>query len=352
MPPVETPSSVIVEQQPIVDIGRTEGEQPGGEGEETMEQYAARREAEIRGEKPAEPKPREAEPAAATDKPAAATDEPKPGEEDPSNLIEEKHPAKKGVSKRFSELTEQRKTAEAAAAKAKEEAAAAKAETERLTRELEEQRAKAPVVPDEAQDPAPGREDYDDPDAYQEALTAHAARKEIRKANEAAAAKEAERQKEKTAKDEQARKAQIEATITQMHKTFNERCEAGAKEYPDYAARVSENEQLSIRNDIFYSIEKAELAPHILYHLATHDQDRTELNQMDPVDALLRLGELQAEIRTARKAKPSRAAPIITPIRQRASPDRKTPDEETMEEYAARREREESDKRAARRRAH
>lgn len=369
-----TPGSnaIKIEQQPNVDIKRPEPAAGDGAGEETMEQYATRREAEMRGDKPPEVVKQavpadEAKPAAATEKSAAATDESKPGEKKPAEsateddtvkLIEEAHPAKKGISKRMGELAQARKDAEAATETAKQEAADAKAEAARLAAELETARRAAeekpaPFVPAVEEDPVPSRDNFDDPDEYQAAYTAHAARNEIRKSNEAGEAKARARRDEEAKTAETQRQARVQEQIVVLHKTFNERVEAAKPDYPDYDVKVTNNEKLVLRNDIFFTVEQSEMAPHILYHLADHPDEAASLNNMPPIQAAMRIGEIQAELRITRKPKPSKAADPITPVRHRSSPERKTPDEETMDEYAARREREDREQReASRRRAH
>lgn len=365
-------SGITIEQKPVVDIKKQDQAPAAGSVvEETMQEYAARREAEMQGEKPSVASKTAAvtdeDPAAATDKSAAATHKTQAGdkttaasaaEDDPEKLIEETHPAKKGISKRMGELTQARKVAEEAAEKARKEAADAKAEAERLQAELETARKAAeertaPVVPKAEEDPAPSRDDFDDPDEYQAALTGYAARVEIRKANEAATAAVKARREAAEKQAEADRQASVQKQITELHKTFNERVEKAAPDYSDYAEKVTNNEQLVLRNDIFFTVEQSEMAPHILYHLASNPDEAASLNNMPPILAAMRLGEIQAEIRTARKPKASKAAEPVRPVSHRASPERKTPDEETMEEYAARREREEEAKHIAqRRRAH
>jgi hypothetical protein len=103
---------------------------------------------------------------------------------------------------------------------------------------------------------------------------------------------------------------------------------------------------------VFFSIEKAELGPQLLYHLASNPAEAKNLNDLhraNPVDALIRIGELQAELRQARKPKVSKAAPVIKMVGNRASPERKSLNDMSMEEYATMRE--EQDRQAAIQRA-
>ena len=365
-------SAVTVEKQATVDIKKPETQVVEGEHEETMAEYAARREAEMRGEKPqvkqtvvveptaeeaAAAEAKKADEAAAAEKAAADKKaEAAKAEEHPEELIDEAHPAKKGISKRMGELTAARKTAEDEAAAAKKEAAEAKAEAERVKAELEAAKKAAeerPVVPKVEDDPAPTRDAFDDPDEYQAAYTAHAARQEIRKANEAAETQAKTRREADAKKLEDEQKAAALKAVTKLHEDFNANVAKTKDEYPDYDAKVTNNEKLILRNDIFFTVEKSPMAAHLLYYLSDHPDEAASLNNMHPIDAAMRLGEIQADIRIARKPKVSNAADPVRPVRSRSSPERKTPDEETMEEYAARREREEADKRAAaRRRAH
>jgi|SRR5882672_1139952 len=322
--------------------------------EPSMAEYAAMRHAEMRGEKPeTQPKAAAIEPEVkveATEETTAAEtktdDEGKmtsesANEEDTSETIEEAHPAKKGIQKRFSEMTAKQKAIQAEADQYKLEVEEARAEVDRLKAEaVKAAEVIIPVVPKVEDDPTPNRNDFDDPDEYVAALSAHTTRSEIRKSNEAAHAQvEAKRQEAEQAQQEE-QQARVQTQIAELHKNFNERVEKAAADYPDYSEKVTNNEKLTLRNDVFFAIEQAELAPHILYHLANNPDEAASLNAMQPNSAMIRLGELQAEIRIARKPKATKAAEPIKPVGNRASPDRKTPDEESMAEYAARREQE------------
>lgn len=351
-------SKVIVEQPASVDVARPEVTQAASSGEESMAEYGARREAEMRGETVEKPAAAiiEDEPAAVEDVSAAATEEiddeskttPAPAPEEEVKL-EEAHPAKKGVEKRFGELTAQREAAKAEAEAAKAEAAAAKAELEKMRAEAARvAEALIPVVPAVEDDIIPDRELFDDPDSYNLAVAAHAARTEIRKANESAIAAKNAREDAVRAQQEIARQAKVTEQIVELHKTFNDRVTTAKTDYADFDEKVTNNESLIVRNDVFFAIERAEMAPHILYHLAHNPSEVANLNKMEPQDAAIRLGEIQAELRIARKPKVSKAAAPIKPVSQRASPERKTPDEMSMEEYAAMRAQEDAKASASR----
>jgi len=343
-----------VKPQGTVDIKRTESATTAAANapEESMAEYASRREAEMRGETP-EPKPAAvvettttAAPAQSTVTAAAATEDeviadktaPESATEEPVVEIEKTHPARKGIENKFSKLTSARDKALAEAAvktaeaeQAKRETAEAKAEVERLKAEATQ--AAILVVSKAEEDPVPDRTAFEDPDKYEQAVIAHTARQEIRKANEAAetAAKERQAVADKKVKEEQ--QARVQEQITALHKTFNERVEAAKPDYPDYAEKVTNNEKLILRNDIFFTIEQSEQSPHILYYLADHHEEAATLNTLSPIAAALRLGRMEAEIAISRKPKVSKAAAPERPVGNRSSPERKTRDEMSVAEY-------------------
>ncbi len=274
------------------------------------------------------------------------TTDPAP-EVDPETQIEEAHTAKKGIQKRFSEMTAKQKELQAkldaeaqAASVIKAEAEQLRAEVARLSAEAEKAQAAVPSVIPEAEDPAPHRNDYDDPDEFTAAISAHAARSELRKSAMAAKeAAEARAEEAKKASDE-ARQADVQKQIDALHSNFQKRQAEVKPEYPDYDEKVTNNTELQLRNDVFFAIEQSPDSPHLLYHLAMNPDEAASLNKLGQLQVAMRLGELQAELRLARKPKVSRAAAPIKPVGNRASPQAKSPHEETMDEYAARREQE------------
>jgi len=267
--------------------------------------------------------------------------------------ISDDTPVKKGINERISTLANKSKEAQAAAEASKAEAVKAREEAEAAKQELATIKAEAKSKADaEAatlaaavkakDDVKPNRDDFDDPDAYAEAIAAHVARQELRKSQEAtleATLKTQKEAEEKVKAEAQAKEtAVVKAKVEELHKTFNERLTTSKTEYPDFDAKVTNNDKLIIQNSAFFLIEKSELGPHILYRLANNPEELKELNtlaQTDQAAMALRIGELQAEVKIARKAKPSKAAEPHKPVGQRESPARKSKDEMSMDEYAA-----------------
>ena len=250
---------------------------------------------------------------------------------------------KKGIQKRFSEMTAKQKELQAEAERAraeaeamKREAEAAKAEAERLRLEAERAQNAIPKVPEAEEDPFPDRNDFDDPDVYAAAIAAHAAREELRKASLKAKTEAEARAAEARQKADEAQREQALKVAQDFQAKFQQKVVDAKQEYPDFDEKVTNNENIVLRNDVFFAIQGATDSPHILYHLADRPDLVKELNGIsNPMQAALRIGEIQAELRLSRKPKVSRAADPIRPIGNRASPQPKTLDEMSPEEYAA-----------------
>jgi len=265
------------------------------------------------------------------------------GDEAPDAQVEDAHPAKKGIQKRFSEMTAKQKELQALADSrqaevdtAKQEALAAKAELDQLKQKAAEAaQAAIPVVPEVADDPTPQRDAYDDPDEYTAAIASHAARQALREANVQAQARAKELHDQAQAAQQEAQQKQVAAQIAEHHRVFNEKVAAAKTDYPDYDDKVTNNDKVAMSNQLYFTVQKSEMAPHILYHLVENPELIASLDKMNPIDAALKLGEIQADLRAARKPKPSKAAEPVKPVGQRSSPQPKSPDEMSMEEYAA-----------------
>jgi hypothetical protein len=332
----------------------------------SMEEYAAFRNAEERAKatgnelpkldtaKPEEPAvATEPEKPAATEEPAATDDEDEEGEDAEAAAAEPEAGKKrsKGIDRKFSKLTK-------AIERANEESRSARETSERLQRENEALQAKLNTpppssVPEAKDDPAPKQEDFEDPNEFEEARSAHTARSEIRKAEQTAAKAHAERtEAEKKAADERNQKAAAEA-VAQLHKTFNERCEAAKTELPDFETKVMNNDKLTLENVAFFACERLPMGPHILYYLAEHPDEIPALNALakgPSFELATRLGEIQADIRAARKPKTTKAAAPIEPINTGRSEAERVKDEDlSMEQFAEKRNAEEA---ARRKQAH
>jgi hypothetical protein len=227
---------------------------------------------------------------------------------------------KKGkLNERFSELTEARKTAEAAAAAAKAEAEAIKAAKEETERILNEMRAKyEPPKTEESIGPEPDPSQFNDIDEFRLALK--------------------DWTKEKTILDqakENAERQQKEAQEASV-KNWHEKQSLVKTDFPDYEEVIS-NSSLMIPNEIQQAILDSDIGPKIAYHLAKNPEIMTAIYGDNPQGAtipqlrkgLLEIGKLEAKlggtVETETKSAPkvaeiSKAPAPITPLKGNNAP--------------------------------
>ncbi|GAC1664529.1 MAG: hypothetical protein PVS3B2_00270 [Candidatus Dormibacteraceae bacterium] len=190
----------------------------------------------------------------------------------------------------------------------------ARADAERKAAEaqarLDEALARIPKpadAPPPPADPRPSREAFEDPQAYDDALIEWSTRQASAKVREEAAeiAK-----KDAEAKAETARKEAETAQVTEMQTKWGEARTKAIERMPDYEA-VAENPELSAR-----------------------------LAALPPPQAVFEMGLLAAQLQAAGTTKPqltSAPDPVSKPLGSRSSAVSKGPNEESMDEYAARR---------------
>ena len=228
------------------------------------------------------PEPAAAEPAAAVEsepgKKAAAegesdvqSQEPdSPGENPPTNVI----------GRRYSELTERAKTAEA---KAAEEAT--KVETERRARMLAEQTAaelRAKYEPPKADPlgPEPKPEQFNNTAEFAEAL-----------------------------KDYTAEKVKLEIDTQQrsdkVNRAWNERQTAAKAVLPDYDAVIAAASDLAVTNEVRDAILESDQGAFILHHLAKNSAVVADLAAMKPEARLRYIGKLEGKFEAQAATKPA-----------------------------------------------
>ncbi len=181
---------------------------------------------------------------------------------------------KKGrLQQRFSELTSQRKEAEAkaqaeaeAARLAKEELARAKAEAEELRKKYES--------PKEL--PEPKVEDYTDAQKYAADLKAY-----IESKVRVEEAKKAEEQKVKVREE-------------QIAKSWGEKWNASAKEVADFN-EVMNSTSVVVSDQAKEAIRTADNGPMIVYHLGKSPSDLQKMNGMSVPEMLKFVGRLDAK---------------------------------------------------------
>ena len=262
-----------------------------------------------------------------------------PAEPAADDDVPEKKPAK-GVQKRLDELTRQREEAERRA----------KAAEENLTRALEAMKAKpqqdaaAPEAPkkpveSEPEPQRPNRADFTDPEAWDKALLDYADQRAEWVADN--------RVKKDRAEQEQTRveKAAREAQQT-MFDAHNKRVAVAKAKYADFQ-QVAENPDVSVSVPMAHAIIAHEQGPDIAYFLGANPAEAARIAALPEPAQLVEMGLIAYQFRDKAKAaapaapaqapKPISAAPAPVNPKPAGSGDAatKSPEEMSMEEYAA-----------------
>jgi hypothetical protein len=273
--------------------------------------------------KPAEPAATEpaakTEPAKTPEAPAASdSSSTKPTGEDPA--AEPEHKQSKGVQKRIDELTRQRADAERLAA----EQSARLDQALKVVEQLTGRNAQEAGKQTEEKDPRPAREQFDDPDAYDEALIEWSTRR-----TSAAFVAEAEAKRIE---------AQTKAYQEEVRTTWEKRRSQALTEMPDYV-EVAESPDLQIRMPMAGAIVMADNGPQIAYHLGKNPDIAARIAALPANQQVFEMGILAASLK-GKKPEVSNAPAPIKPLGGHADAVSKAPHEESMEEYAARRKQE------------
>lgn len=219
---------------------------------------------------------------------------------------EEAERKQKGLSKRFSELTQQRREAEARAARAEQEA-------EELRKRLEAT-AKA-----EGGESAPKLEDFETYDEYNRAVARWEARETLR-------------QEQKRLAEEQYRTVN-EQKQAALQAEYQAKADIARTKYADFDA-VAFRQDVPVSQPMVDAILYSEMGAELQYHFGKNPEDAARIARMSPPEALLAIGRLEAQLQTQPAAKATSAPAPISPVNARAAAQ-KTPDEMTDEEYYA-----------------
>jgi len=194
--------------------------------------------------------------------PAAEKDQSEPKlAEDEATVTEEKKQNPK-LEKRFSELTRQRKEAEA------------------KIKELESQLAakesfRAPTQEPQAnQKPTP--DGYKDAFEYAEALADWSAQQALAK------------------RDQEIKQREVEAKRETVIKTWQQKLETTIAELPDYEEMVASS-TMTVNDTVRDAIIESDVGPRILYELASDDEMAEKLSKMTTAGALKLIGKLEAK---------------------------------------------------------
>lgn len=247
--------------------------------------------------------------------------------------------APKGVAKRLAAL-EAELQAERQARQAAQELIAP------ALRTIEALSAKAPPAPPEpaaavpeAAAPRPRRDQFGDPDSYEAAVdqwyaseAARVARETVRAEREAAEQRAAA---ERTRAEQEAAQAKQRQEVEALSASWATQRTAAVEKYQDFA-EVVENPALTITPAMAATIMQTANGADLAYHLGKNPAEAVRIAEMPPVRQAFELGRIAAAL-NAPKAVVTAAPAPITPLGATARANPKSPHEESMEEYAARR---------------
>jgi hypothetical protein len=224
----------------------------------------------------------------------------------------------RGVQKKFDELTKRNG----------ESARLAQEQSQRLEKALSviEQLTQAQLrdntdVQSLTGDPKPVRGNYDDPDMYTESLAQWSAREAVRTYQAQQA--------------EQSTKAKVNDEFQTVVKTWETGRTKAIESYPDYE-EVAENPDLPIANHVAFAIARHTKGHDIAYYLGKNPDEAKRISEMSPVESAMAIGSIGEKISSS-KAQVSKAPAPVKPLGVKNNAGSKTPEEESMEEYAARR---------------
>lgn len=167
-----------------------------------------------------------------------------------------------------------------------------------------------------AEDPRPVREKFDDPDAYDKALEGWATRRATEVATKALKADQT--------------KAEQERQVLAQRDAYAERKSAFEGDHPDFDDVVM-SDDLKISPAMTQAILEAEDGPAIAYHLGNNPDVADRLFKLSPAQAVYEIGKISAKL--ANPPRPKQEP--IRPLAARNSAGPKSPDDMSMEEYAA-----------------
>jgi hypothetical protein len=186
--------------------------------------------------------------------------EPKLAEDEATGTEEKKQNPK--LEKRFSELTKQRKEAEAKI-KELESQLAAKESFREPNKEPEASRKPTPDA-------------YKDAFEYAEALADWSAQQALAK------------------RDQEIKQKEVEAKRETVIKTWQQKLETTIAELPDYEDMVASS-TVTVNDTVRDAIIESDVGPRILYELASDDDLAEKLNTMTTAGALKLIGKLEAK---------------------------------------------------------
>ncbi len=233
----------------------------------------------------------------------------------------------RGVGKRLAELTRLRDEADA-------RAEAERTEKDRILKLLEDRL--KPYEPEPAQDlepEKPQRGAFADVNDWEQAVVDYADRKAAWSSRQEIKAYSERQQQE-------AQQRQIEEGNRAAQDAYKARVDTYKAAHADYEA-VAERADVQVSMPMAAAIVHSEHGPAIQYYLGQNPAEATRIMALSPPQQLMALGRIEAQLNApAPKPAISAAPKPIKPITPGSEPPHKSPEDESMDEYATRRSRE------------
>lgn len=182
--------------------------------------------------------------------------------------------------------------------------------------------------PQQKEDPKPERSQFEDPDKFTEALVAWTGKR----AAQAAINEERGRNLH----------AAILQAQQQLQSAYDERVAKVKEKHPDWEAKVMTND-VEISVPMAQEIVTLEHGPLVALYLSEHKEEAKRISKLDERSAVREMARIEMKVSTAPKPEVSNAPDPVKPVGTRNKAGPKSPEEESTEEYAARRNREIAD---------
>lgn len=248
-------------------------------------------------------------------------------------------PAPKGVGKRLTALEAELQAERQARQAAQEQIATALRTIEALSAKPVAPTPDPVAAAPEPVAPRPRRDQFDNPDSYDAAVdqwhaseAARVARETVRAEREAA---DQRATAERTRAEQEAAQAKQRQEVEALSASWTAQRTAAVEKYQDFAD-VVENPALTITPAMAATIMQTDNGADLAYHLGKNPAEATRIAGLPPVRQAFELGRIAAALNTPKAVVTNAPAPI-TPLGATARANPKSPHEESMEEYAARR---------------
>jgi hypothetical protein len=243
---------------------------------------------------------------------AAQVEDSAPSDDSADTAAEPEAKKAKGVQKRIDELTANWRSTE---------------RDRDYWRELAMQHLKGdgqPAQPQQAPqtqaEPAPKEEDFASYDDFLRATARWEVKQEL--------AQERQRQQEEAKQREQ------QQTYQQRVQSFQQRMQTFAAEHPDFQ-QVALNPSVPITDAMQEAILDSDMGPQVAYHLGQHPEEAARIARMSPYAAAREIGRIEARLAIPPKPKVSQAPEPIRPVGGSGEGRSKSPDEMSISEWMA-----------------